>query len=252
MRYENTTFLARFFRILKFCWRMRANHVFISTFSPAEFFLTALFLRFLRCRVYAMTESKFDDKQRFLLRELMKTILYTPYHGVLVGGMRSKSYMHFMRIPNKKIFLGCDTVSIDRVRTLANSPPAPNGVSHSERHFTIICRLVQKKNVAMAIAAYDKYRLLAGVLPRDLHICGSGELEDHMRSDVAKRGLSGVIFHGFFLRRVLPGYWRPALPLFSQALRNSGASLSTGRLRWVCRFSVRTTSARATRLSEPA
>lgn len=197
LKFERTTFPARFFRILKFCWRMGANHVFISTFAPAEFFLTALFLRFIRCRVYAMTESKFDDKQRFPLRELMKTILYTPYHGVLVGGMRSKSYMHFMRFPHEKIFLGCDTVSIDRVRTLADSPPAPNGVPHSERHFTIISRLVPKKNVAIAIAAYDEYKLLAGSSARDLHICGSGELEDNLRSDVAKRGLSGVRFHGF-------------------------------------------------------
>jgi L-malate glycosyltransferase len=197
MRYENTTFPARFFRILVFCWRMRANHIFISTFAPAEFFLTALSLRFLGCRVYAMTESKFDDKQRFPLRELIKTISYSPYHGVLVGGMRSKSYMHFMRFHNKDIFLGYDTVSIDRVRTLADSPPAPAGVSHSKRHFTIISRLVPKKNIAMAIAAYDKYKLLAGVSARGLHICGSGELEDHLKIDIAERGLSGVRFHGF-------------------------------------------------------
>lgn len=195
--FERTTFPARFFQIFKFCRRMGANHVFISTFSPAEYFLTALFLRFIGCRVYAMTDSKFDDKQRFPLRELIKTIFYTPYHGVLVSGTRTKNYMHFMRFPNEKIFLGSDTVSIDRVRILANSPPAPNGVSHGERHFTIICRLVPKKNVAMAIAAYETYRLLAGVSARDLHICGSGELEDHLKSDVAKRGLSGVRFNGF-------------------------------------------------------
>ena len=197
LRYENTTFPARFFRILRFCWRMGANHVFISTFAPAEFFLTALSLRFLGRRVFAMQESKFDDKQRFLLRELIKTIFYAPYQGVLVGGMRTKSYMHFMRFRQEKIFLGYDTISIDRVRTLADSPPAPNGVPHSKRHFTIISRLVPKKNIAMAIAAYDKYKLLAGVSARGLHICGSGELEDHLKSDIAKRGLSGVRFHGF-------------------------------------------------------
>ena len=176
MRYENTTFPARFFRIIKSCLRMGANHIFISTFAPAEFFLTALSLRFLGRRVYAMQDSKFDDKQRFLFRELIKAISYAPYHGVLVSGMRTKDYMHFLRFPSEKIFLGCDTVSIDRVRILANSPPAPNGVPHSVRHFTIICRLVPKKNVAMAIAAYDNYRLLAGDSAHDLHICGSGEL----------------------------------------------------------------------------
>ena len=197
MRYEETTFPARFFRILKFCWRMRADHVFISTFAPGEFFLIALSLRFLGRRLYAMQDSKFDDKQRFLFRELMKAIFYAPYHGVLVSGTRTKSYMHFMRFPIEKIFLGYDTVSIDRVRTLADSPPAPNGVPHSKRHFTVISRLVPKKNIAMAIAAYDKYKLLAGSSARDLHVCGSGELEDHLKSDVAKRGLSGVEFHGF-------------------------------------------------------
>jgi L-malate glycosyltransferase len=197
MRYENTTFPARFYRILKSCRRMEAKHVFISTFAPAEFFLAALSLRFLGRRVYAMQDSKFDTKQRFPLRELIKTIFYVPYHGVLVSGTRTKSYMLFMRFPNENIFLGYDTVSIDRVRTLANSPPAPNGVPHRERHFTIISRLIPAKNIAMAIAAFAKYKLLAGVSARDLHICGSGELEDHLKSDVAKRGLSGVRFHGF-------------------------------------------------------
>jgi glycosyltransferase involved in cell wall biosynthesis len=196
-KFEKTTFPARFFRILKFCWRMRASYVFISTFALAEFFLIALSLRFLGRRVYAMEDSKFDTKQRFPLRELIKAIFYAPYHGVLVSGTRTKNYMHFMRFPNEKIFIGYDTVSIDRVRMLANSPPAPNGVPQSERHFTIISRLVPVKNIPMAIAAYDKYKLLAGSSARDLHICGSGELEDHLRSNVAKRGLSGVRFHGF-------------------------------------------------------
>jgi glycosyltransferase involved in cell wall biosynthesis len=195
--FEKTTFPARFFQTLKFCLRMGADHVFISTFAPAEFFLTALFLRFFGRRVYAMQDTKFDTKQRFLLRELIKVMLYAPYHGVLVSGTRTKSYMHFLRVPKEKIFLGYDTVSIDRVRALANSPPAPNGVPQNERHFTIISRLVPVKNVAMAIAAYDKYKRLAGPSACDLHICGSGELEDHLKSDVAKRGLSGVRFHGF-------------------------------------------------------
>ncbi|OGP75341.1 MAG: hypothetical protein A2W09_07220 [Deltaproteobacteria bacterium RBG_16_50_11] len=197
LRYENTTISMRFSRILKFCLRTGAKHVFFSAFAPAEFFLIALFLRFLGCRVYAMQDSKFDTKQRFLLRELIKTIFYAPYHGVLVSGTRTKNYMQFLRLPNEKIFLGCNTVSIERVRTLADSPPAPNGVPHSERHFTIISRLVPVKNVALAIAAYDNYRLLAGVSARDLHICGSGELEDHLKRDVERRDLSGVIFHGF-------------------------------------------------------
>lgn len=94
-----------------------------------------------------------------------------------------------------KIFFGYDTISIDRVRALANSLPAPNGVPHSERHFTIIARFVPKKNIAMAIAAYDKYRTLRGVSARDLHICGF--LEDRLRSDVTKRGITEVRFHGF-------------------------------------------------------
>jgi len=197
LRYEGTSFSARFYRILKFCLGIRVKHVFISTFAPAEFFLTALFLRILGCRVYAMQDSKFDDKQRFLLHELIKPIFYAPYHGVLVSGMRTKNYMHFLRVPKKKMFFGCDTISINRVRALAGSPPAPNGVPYSNRHFTIIARLVPKKNVAMAIAAYEKYRLIEGVSARELHICGSGELEDHLRCDVAERDLTGVRFLGF-------------------------------------------------------
>jgi glycosyltransferase involved in cell wall biosynthesis len=56
---------------------------------------------------------------------------------------------------------------------------------------------VPKKNLFLAIEAYEHYRQEAGAAARALHLCGTGELEEELKADVAKRGLSGVHFRGF-------------------------------------------------------
>ncbi len=144
-----------------------------------------------------MNESKFDDKPRALWREVFKTLFFLPYNRGMVGGERSREYLRFYGLSPRRVDLGYDTVSIDRIRRLADAPPAPDGMPFGERYFTIVARLVPKKNIAMALDAYARYRVLAGASARALHICGSGELENSLREKVRELGLSGVVFHGF-------------------------------------------------------
>jgi glycosyltransferase involved in cell wall biosynthesis len=144
-----------------------------------------------------MIDSKFDDKPRFLWRELVKKVFFLPYNGALASGDRARDYLRFLGFDPAVIHLGYDTVSMDRIRRLAGSPPAPGGVGFDDRHFTIIARLVPKKNIATALAAYAEYRRLTVSKPHELHICGSGELEDELRAVVKRLGVEGVVFRGF-------------------------------------------------------
>jgi glycosyltransferase involved in cell wall biosynthesis len=182
--------------------RLRASgaaHVFLCNPDRPEVLLTALVLRLLGRRVYAMTESKFDDFPRRGWREIAKKLFYLPYNGVLVGGARSADYMRFLGFAPGAIAAGYDSVGLDRVRALAAAPPAPDGMAFAARHFTIIARLVPKKNLAVAIDAYRRYRELAGTddraPARDLVIFGSGPLEADLRARGA--GLDGLRFAGF-------------------------------------------------------
>jgi glycosyltransferase involved in cell wall biosynthesis len=194
---ERIPALRCFIALLSLCWRLRPAHVFLCHYERAEIFLIALLLRLLGVRPYCMVESKFDDKPRRIWREIGKTLLGLPYRGALVGGRRSGDYLRFLGFRADRIAFGYDTVSMDRIRRLAAAPPAPEGRCHAERHFTIVARLVAKKNIAMALRAYARYCASAGAAVRALHICGAGELEPSLRENARALGITGVVFHGF-------------------------------------------------------
>jgi len=186
-----------FIALAKACSKIKARHVFLCHYEHINIGAIACLQRFLGRRTYAMIDSKFDDKPRFLWREMIKKIFLLPYNGALVSGERTRDYLRFFGFDPKVIHFGYDTVSIDRIRRLAGSPPAPGGVGFNNRHFTIIARLVPKKNVATALVAYAEYCKLTGSKVRELHICGSGELEGELRAHVKRLGVDGVIFRGF-------------------------------------------------------
>ena len=186
-----------FIALARACLKARARHVFLCHYEKIDTSMIACLLRFLGHRTYVMMESKFDDKPRFLGRELLKKVFLLPYHGALVGGERHFDYLRFFGFDQAKIHFGYDTVSIDRIRRLAGSPPAPAGVGFNDRHFTIAARLIPKKNIVTALAAYADYCKLAGSKARELHICGSGELEGELRAAAKRLSVDGVVFRGF-------------------------------------------------------
>jgi L-malate glycosyltransferase len=188
----------RYFRALvAACIRSRAEHIFLCGFEIPAIFITAVILRLLGRRVVVMQDSKFDDKPRTLAKEWLKAGLYRPYHAALVGSPRSRSYFEFLGFSPNRIFLGYDVVSFDRILRLAGAEPAPGGVPHGDRHFTIIARFVPAKNLRFALESYSAYRQNHPVRPRDLHLCGSGTLEGELRDLIARLGLEGVHFRGY-------------------------------------------------------
>jgi L-malate glycosyltransferase len=186
-----------FWRIITTCLSFRAKYIFLCNYDAPAIFLSAVLLRFLGRRMAIMQDSKFDDKQRYLLKEAMKSLLYRPYHAALVAGHRTKSYLTFLGMPEERIFIGYDTLSTERIRRWAQSEPAPGGVPHGERHFTIVARFVPKKNLALALDAYAAYAARHPGAPRGLHLCGSGELEPVLRQQAERLQLGGIHFRGY-------------------------------------------------------
>jgi glycosyltransferase involved in cell wall biosynthesis len=186
-----------FLRILATCLKLNARYVFLCNYDVPSIFLSAVALRLLARRVFIMQDSKFDDKQRYLAKEMLKGLLYRPYQAAVVAGQRAKGYLAFLGIPEERIFIGYDTVSTARIRRAAESDPAPGGVPHRDRHFTIVARFVPKKNLSLALEAYGAYLAHHPDSRRELHLCGSGPLEDALRSEAARLGLSGVRFRGY-------------------------------------------------------
>lgn len=183
--------------IVRCCLSVKATHIFMCNYERAYILLAAIILRLLGKKVYTMGDSKFDDYQRELWREVGKSLYYLPYSGGLSDEVRSSDYMRFLGVTHSRIATPYNTLSIERLRGLSGTVPAPGGTDFNDRHFIIIARFVPKKNLSMAIEAYSIY-CRQTERPRLLHLCGSGELEPMLRARVEALGLSNqVVFRGF-------------------------------------------------------
>jgi L-malate glycosyltransferase len=187
--------LRHYVALVRACLSTGAREIFLCDFQLAAIFLAAATLRLLGKRVVVMQDSKFDDKPRRLLREFGKFLLYRPYDAALAGSPRAKAYLEFLGLPPARVAVGYDAIALDRMAKLAGTEPAPEGMPHGERHFTVIARFVPQKNIAAAIDAYALYRETAPAAPRELHLCGAGPLDAELRSRAAS--IPGIRFRGF-------------------------------------------------------
>ncbi len=139
--------------------------------------------------VVMMTESKFDDFPRRLAREAGKARILSAYKAAMVGGLRQRDYLRFLGFGDKPIVPGYDTVGLDRIRA--------QGVGETprfeDRDFIFVGRFVTKKNLETLLAAYARYRELAGEAAHGLVMAGDGELADTLKAQAGE----GVEFTGF-------------------------------------------------------
>jgi glycosyltransferase involved in cell wall biosynthesis len=90
-----------------------------------------------------------------------------------------------------------NTVSLERIRHLAGHPAAPEGTPFRDRHFTIVARMVAKKNISMILNAMKIYAKQVSN-PRSLHIFGTGPLEAELRHQAREAGIAELVhFRGF-------------------------------------------------------
>lgn len=174
---------------------------FLCHYDWPEVFLFAIVLRILGDPVFTMGCSKFDDLRRRVLREFLKSLFFLPYQGALASGRRSKDYFRFLGIQESMVVGEYNTVSIERIRALSGSVPAPGGVPFEVRDFIVVARLVPKKNIALALAAFA-ILVRSSDQPRRLQICGSGPLGSELRELCRSLDISShVVFNGFVQTR---------------------------------------------------
>lgn len=192
-RSEHASDTSALWQVVFACMRAKITHAFFCHYELPYIWLAATLLRLMGKKVYVMNDSKFDDYKRSLGREVVKFIAHAPYCGGLAASPRSADYMRFLGHSKYNIALGYDSISVNRCRETVAAFTEPN---FHARDFVVVARLVEKKNLIVAIEAYKIFSDTDS-LGRRLHICGSGELEELLRSYVLQRGLQElVIFHG--------------------------------------------------------
>jgi glycosyltransferase involved in cell wall biosynthesis len=211
---EEIPFPQRFGKTLSACLSMGGgSKYFLCHYQDPAIFLVASCLRLLGRRVFTMGCSKFDDYTRKLPRELVKSLMYSPYNGAIASGLRSADYMRFMGFRPDHIASPYNTVSLDRIRNLSGATPAPDGVPFRDRHFTIVARMVAKKNISMALKAMKLYAEQVPN-PRQLHLFGTGPLEAELRHQARESGISELVhFRGFLQTELVSRAYGTSLAL---------------------------------------
>lgn len=189
--------LALILALLKLRKNLGKSNWFLCHYEWKEVFIFASLLRLLGDNVFTMGCSKFDDFPRNSKREFLKSFFFKPYHGAIGSGMRSKSYFEFHGIPSHMVATEYNTVSTQRIRELANFSQDKIYDDYENRYFTIVARLVPKKNLFMALDAYKIY-FNSNTKPRFLKICGSGPLEADLKAYAQKLEIENyIVFMGF-------------------------------------------------------
>jgi glycosyltransferase involved in cell wall biosynthesis len=182
--------------ILRECLKVRHADIFFCHYEAPSTFLAAVALRTLGVKIYVMNDSKFDDYPRHLGKELVKAIFYMPYRGALSSGIRSRDYLRFLGVPEQRIEITYNTLSLDRIRGnagIVDRVPPPTG----DLEFTVVARLVEKKNLFVTLEAFALYAE-AAESPRRLNIAGGGPLEAALKAHADKLGIGALVtWHGF-------------------------------------------------------
>jgi glycosyltransferase involved in cell wall biosynthesis len=179
---------------LSLCLKMiqasrKYDYVFLCNYDRPEIFLVGLAVRLSGRTPIIMFDSKFDDKPRFALREILKSLMLKVYAGALVSGDRSEQYLRYLGF-KRPITQGYDTVDAQRISKL--SARAPLLVPA----ITFVGRFVKKKNVEGLIEAYRRYCEMTPQ-PLPLRLVGDGPCRPAIETLISRLNKGSVEITGF-------------------------------------------------------
>ena len=168
------------------------------SYAELSTILLVAMLRLAGKRVVVFSESKFDDRPRSALGELVKRLILLPYNAAIVGATRHIAYFRMLGFHRRVVLPGYDGVGLDRVRAQSSGQLAPGGRPFELRDLMFVGRFVDKKNLPHLIEAFARYNVDAGADARRLVLVGSGPEEPRLRAMVDALGLvDRVEFAGF-------------------------------------------------------
>lgn len=171
-------------RLWRSALRFRPDVVLIYGYQDPVLFGLALLHRLTGRVVLSLNDSKFDDYDRSLWREALKSVFLVPYHGILAASPRAAEYVRFLG--KKRTELYRCAIDIERVR--AGAAATFQETRFEDRHFVMLARFVRKKNHLALLDMYEAY-LARSESPRMLKLVGYGELEGDIAARIASSAL---------------------------------------------------------------
>ena len=188
------------------------------SYAELSSILLVAMLRLTGSQVVVFSESKFDDRPRNAVGELVKRATLSFYSAAIVGATRHIAYFRMLGFRRRAVLPGYDGVGLDRIRVQGGGQLAPGGRSFELRDFVFVGRFVDKKNLPHLVESFACYVASAGAKAegraRRLVLVGSGSEEPRLRAMIEALGLSDrVDFPGFLPAQAVSRILADALAL---------------------------------------
>jgi len=168
-----------------------------------------------------MSDSTYGDRPRVWYREMLKARIVRLFDAALVGGKSSRDYVVQLSMAPERTLDGVDVVDNqffageaarwrDPNQRLGPAPDACGG-----GYWLTVARLIEEKNLPLALEAYARYRAQVGPEAWNWVICGDGPMMGVVQEKRKVLGLeSAVGLPGFVQLDGLPPYYAFAKALW--------------------------------------
>jgi glycosyltransferase involved in cell wall biosynthesis len=194
--------------------QIKPQAVVVPGWSSAEALSALAWCAETRTPAIMMSESTAWDEVRSGWKEWIKQRLVGICSAGLAGGTAHENYLVQLGLEKKRIFKGYDIVDNDYFATrVAEISKRKAEISRQyglpENYFLASARFVEKKNLPRLLAAYARYRALAGKSEIwNLVLLGDGPLREILQAQLATLNLRDhVRLPGFIQYDDLPAYF---------------------------------------------
>jgi glycosyltransferase involved in cell wall biosynthesis len=193
--YVETNVASRLLRQIQFAIRHRCGISLHCGYNRLDSLLFAIFMRVTGRKIFAILDSKYDDKPRYIWKELIKYVFLFPYNGIIGSGQRTSEYARMYGFGKDRVFPAYNSLSCERLMSQAIDGLDDNPIDYLDRPFIAVSRFIPKKNYQYILDCYNIYRKMSTLKPRDLHVYGDGPDLDVIKARVKSENIQGVVFH---------------------------------------------------------
>lgn len=191
--------------------RLRPRTVAIQGWADQAAYRTADWALSNNARIVIFSESNRYDHARSGWSERLKAGILSVCDAALVGGEDHADYLVDLGFPREYIAFGYNVVDNAHFAPRPRCNAAAPGACTERSYFLIVSRLVENKNVELAIRAFADYRRQCHEPSWDLVILGAGPLEQHLHELAASLGIcESVRLEGFRKYEALPALYQGA------------------------------------------
>lgn len=201
------------YKIYKKLKHYNPDIVIVGGYNYLAFWGAFIWAKKNRKKIIAIIESHYLDKRRILIKEGIKKIFVSRCDGVLVDGLRHKSYVIDLGIKEDKVFIkkGAGPVDVywyqhEISKYEKNKLQCYRKLNIPEKNFLYVGRFSPEKNIIYLLRCFKKLQE-EGIKDWGMILAGDGPQKKEIKKFINKNNIRNVYFPGFLQKEEIPFYF---------------------------------------------